>query len=72
MNNVGRDAKVYKQSAARKFRLSFKQNRSFELTVKGVVIFFAPYGSQIVDEWVIANMTDQEKLFFNMEAIDAN
>lgn len=58
-----------KQSSPRKYQLTFKQNRSFELTVKGVTHFFEPHGSQFVDEWVVVNMTDHEKLFFNITPI---
>lgn len=59
----------FQQSKPRQYRMTFKENRSFELTVKGTVIFFATHGVQIVDEWVVANMTDLEKQFFNTEAI---
>lgn len=69
MSKVGTAEAAYQQSKPRQYRLTFKQNRSFELAVKGTVIFFAPNGSQIVDEWVVANMTDLEKQFFNTEAI---
>lgn len=72
MNKVGTDSAVYKQSSPRQFRLTFKANRSFELTVKGTTFFFSPNGSQIVDEWVVANMTDAEKKFFIVEAVNAN
>jgi hypothetical protein len=69
MSKVSTAEAGYQQSKPRQYRLTFKQNRSFELTVKGTTIVFGPNGAQIVDEWVVANMTDLEKQFFNVEAI---
>lgn len=72
MSKVGTDSAVFKQSAPRQYRLTFRENRSYELTVKGTTIFFGPFSKQIVDEWVIKNMTDHEKQFFNVEAVNAD
>lgn len=69
MSKVGTNDPGYQQSKPRQYRLTFRQNRSFELTVKGTTWVFPPNGTQTVDEWVVANMTDQEKQFFNVEAI---
>lgn len=59
----------FEQSAEKKYRLVFRQNRSFELTKLGTTYFFDPHGSQIVPDSVVLAMTDHEKSFFNVEAI---
>ena len=59
----------YEQSAEKQFRLVFRENRKFELTIKGTTYFFDPHGNQIVSDSVVNAMTEHEKSFFNVEAL---
>lgn len=63
------DVAKYEQSKERRFRLVFRQNRSFELTIRGTTYFFEPFGKQEVPESVVLAMTESEKSFFNVEGL---
>lgn len=45
-----KEEKTYRQSAEKKFRVRFNENRSFELHLGRSVIIFAPYGEQELNE----------------------
>jgi len=68
--DVGLNDPGYQQSAKKNYRLTFKQNRSFELTVNGTVYFFDPHGKQEnISEATINAMTPEQKSFFNVEVM---
>ena len=58
-------------SEVKNYRLTFRENRKFELTIiGGDVLFFGPYGSQEnVSESIVNAMTDYEKAFFIVEVM---
>ena len=58
------------QEPAKTYRLTFQQNRKFELTTLDGVLFFGPYESKPdINEATVKRMTDQEKSFFNVEVM---
>ena len=60
----------FQQSIEKNYRLTFKENRSFEITILGTTYFFSPNGSQIISDKTLIKMTDEEKLFFIVEALE--
>ena len=69
--DVGQSPEGFQQSVDKVYRLVFRENRKFELTIAGGgVMFFDPYGKhENVPAWVVDKLTEYEKAFFIVEVM---